>query len=163
MSEKIVSKPSHRGLVNPSTRSPALKTGPLPFVMLSTYLKKMNASSAKVYWWSQVIMHIQPVHSTAVMATAVDTENGEPESRSDEQLLMVTGDWVRAGSAGLFYADKQLGMRINKGETIGRVSNLFGHVTEEVKSPVDGIVFGLRHSAVANVGDYIANIGQIKM
>jgi len=86
---------------------------------------------------------------------------GNPEPRSDEQLLMVKGDWVRAGRAGLFYRDVQLGDRVSRGQIIGRISNLFGHITEEIRAPADGIAFGLRHAAVANVGDYVANIGHL--
>jgi len=92
---------------------------------------------------------------------AVGLLPGDPEPRPDEQLTMVKGDWVRAGRAGLFYRDVELGQRIRKGDRIGRVANLFGHVIEEIRSPGDGLVFGLRHFAVANVGDYVANIGQL--
>jgi hypothetical protein len=35
----------HNGWVKPSTRSPGLKTNPLPWTKLSTYLKLMKASS----------------------------------------------------------------------------------------------------------------------
>ena len=87
---------------------------------------------------------------------------GELQPRTDAQLTMVKGDWVRAGRAGLFYRDVALGQRVQKGQLIGRISNLFGEITEEILSPGDGIVFGLRHAAVANVGDYVANIGQLQ-
>lgn len=86
---------------------------------------------------------------------------GEPELRSDEQFLMVGADWVRASRAGLFYTDVELGESVNAGDTIGRISNLFGHIIETIEAPHDGIVFGLRHAAVANVGDYVANIGHL--
>jgi predicted deacylase len=86
---------------------------------------------------------------------------GEPEPRPDEQLTMVRGDWVRAGRAGLFYREVRLGQRVRQGDIIARISNLFGEISEEIRAPIDGIVFGLRHAAVANVGDYAANIGQV--
>ena len=92
---------------------------------------------------------------------AMEMLPGDLQERSDDQLLMVSGDWVRAGRAGLFYADTQLGERVARGEVIGHVSNLFGETIEEIRSPADGIVFGLRQVAVANVGDYIANIGSL--
>lgn len=87
---------------------------------------------------------------------------GSPEVRSDDQLIMVRGNWVRAEKAGLFYSDVQLGEEIAKGNVIGHVSNLFGETLENIVSPVDGIVFGLRQVAVANVGDYVANIGGLR-
>ena len=83
------------------------------------------------------------------------------QKREDEQLQMSDGNWVRAGRAGLFYPVVSLGEEIVKGGLIGHIANLFGHTIEEITSPVDGIVFGLRHIAVANVGDYIANIGNL--
>jgi predicted deacylase len=86
---------------------------------------------------------------------------GEPEPRNDEQLLMVGADWVRAGRAGLFYSEVRLGDHVEAGDRIGRVSDLFGRIIEEIEAPCDGLVFGLRHSAVANVGDYVANIGHL--
>jgi predicted deacylase len=86
---------------------------------------------------------------------------GEIEPRPDEQIHMVGADWVRAGRAGLLYRDVQLGQPIRKGGLIGRISNLFGHIIEEVRAPCDGIIFGLRYSAVANIGDYVANVGHL--
>jgi len=84
-----------------------------------------------------------------------------PEPRPDGQLTMVEGNWVRAMRAGFFYPAVRLGDRVSKGDLVGRIGNLFGHYTEEITSPVDGIVFGLRHAAVADVGAYVANIGEL--
>ncbi len=92
---------------------------------------------------------------------AIGLLKGEPAPRRESQLFMVNGNWVRAYRAGLFYPEVKLGQRVDKGSTIGFIGNLFGYMTEEIKSPVDGIVFGLRHSAVADVGSYIANIGEL--
>ena len=44
------STPSHSGLVQASTRSPALKTGPCPAKIWSTIRRLMNASSF-IQWW----------------------------------------------------------------------------------------------------------------
>jgi predicted deacylase len=80
--------------------------------------------------------------------------------RHDDIWIMSRGHWVRAGRAGMFEPVATLGRPIARGETIGHMLNIFGAPIEELQSPIDGIVFGLRTLAVANVGDYIANIGQ---
>lgn len=87
--------------------------------------------------------------------------NGDIIPRVDEQLLMIAGNWVRAGRAGYFQAVKALGYSLEEGEPIGHIINLFGETIETIKSPSSGILFGLRYSAAANVGDYIANVGTL--
>ena len=93
---------------------------------------------------------------------AIGLLDGELNQGHEKQLIMVSGNWVRASRAGLFYPRVKLGDFIHKNDIIGCIGNLFGHMTEEITSPVDGIVFGLRYAAVADIGAYIANIGELR-
>jgi uncharacterized protein len=86
---------------------------------------------------------------------------GPPTARNDEQLRMTAGSWVRSDRAGLFTADVRLSQRVYEGDVIGRIRNMFGDEIEQILAPHDGVVFGLRHQAAANLGDYIANVGRI--
>lgn len=85
----------------------------------------------------------------------------ELNQRHEKQLIMVVGNWIWASRAGLFYPCVKLGDFIHKDDIIGHIGNLFGHMTEEITSPINGIVFGLRYAAVADIGAYIANIGEL--
>lgn len=88
-----------------------------------------------------------------------DALPGPLTQREDEIWVMSKGMWVRAGKAGIFEQVGVLGAPIASGDVIGRMVNVFGATIEEITSPIDGILFGVRKLAVANVGDYIANVG----
>jgi predicted deacylase len=87
---------------------------------------------------------------------------GAQIARKDEVMRMTGAHWVRAGRAGILYRRKELGDFVSKGDLIAEISNMFGHIVEQIVAPVDGIVFGQRYLAVANVGDYVANVGHVK-
>jgi hypothetical protein len=91
---------------------------------------------------------------------AIGSLPGKPKPRHAPQIEMTGGNWVRASRAGLFRPTVDLGDRVSAGQSIGVVADLFDEVLEEVRAPIDGLVFGLRHVAVANMGDYVANVGQ---
>jgi predicted deacylase len=92
---------------------------------------------------------------------AIGSLPDRPRPRHAPQLEMTGGNWVRTSRAGLFRPTVGLRDRVAAGQPIGVVADLFDEVLEEVRSPIDGLVFGLRHVAVANMGDYVANVGQV--
>jgi len=67
--------------------------------------------------------------------------------------------WVRAREAGLFHTKVQVGMYIQKGETIGRIADAFGMKSLRINSPYTGYIIGLNHMPVVNEGDALAHIG----
>jgi len=85
---------------------------------------------------------------------------GEPTPRAD-QRVMRKGHWVRNERAGIFRPAARLGQPVARGDMIGEVATLFGDVVERITAPAGGVVFGLRQGAVANVGDYICNVGEV--
>jgi hypothetical protein len=85
---------------------------------------------------------------------------GVPSPRAD-QRVMRKGHWVRNERAGIFRPAVRLGQRVAQGDLIGEMVTLFGDVWERITAPAHGVVFGLRQFAVANIGDYICNVGEV--
>jgi predicted deacylase len=91
---------------------------------------------------------------------AVGMLPGRPQARDDQQIMR-KGNWVRNERAGIFRPAVRLGERVRRGAVVGRVVDVLGEPMETITAPADGIVFGLRHFAVADIGEYICNIGEI--
>lgn len=101
------------------------------------------------------------VEGTLNVLRRIGAVPGEVTRRHDEQLLMTKGNWLRAEHGGIFHRVVALGQAVRRGDLIGTVTNLFGGTVEEITSPADGIVFGIRRWGFCNVGDYISNVGVI--
>jgi predicted deacylase len=85
---------------------------------------------------------------------------GDPTPRA-VQRVMRKGNWVRNERAGVFRPAVRLGQPVARGDLIGEMATLFGDVVERITAPAGGVIFGLRQFAVANVGDYICNVGEV--
>ncbi|GIL24671.1 MAG: succinylglutamate desuccinylase [Bacteroidota bacterium] len=67
--------------------------------------------------------------------------------------------WARAQHAGLFQSTIKSGDLVNKGQTVGTITDPFGEFKETVKSPSTGYVVGLNNHPVVNAGDALLHIG----
>ena len=72
------------------------------------------------------------------------------------------GIWVRAPRGGVCYLDKVSGDVVKKGETIGRVTGIFGDDPEPIIAPIDGIVIGHAVLPVVNQGDAMVHIAEVR-
>jgi|GEM_PF-6077649 len=79
-----------------------------------------------------------------------------------EQLVMVRSNWVRGMKGGLFYPLATCHERVRKGQKIAEIGDNFGHIIEEIFSPADGIIFGVRCVATADMGNYLFNVGELE-
>jgi predicted deacylase len=79
-----------------------------------------------------------------------------PESTGTDIYQKTT--WKRAGSAGLFHHEVELGDKIRKNEILGYISDPFGHEWFKVKSPQSGRVIGLNNAPVIHKGDALLHI-----
>lgn len=67
--------------------------------------------------------------------------------------------WVRAKVSGLFRTVLETGQFVNKGDTLGSLTDPFGESVTELKSTQSGCIVGLNHMPVVNAGDALMHIG----
>ena len=69
--------------------------------------------------------------------------------------------WVRAPRGGVMRLDRQSGDMVLKGDVLGTVGNLFGENTEDMISPIDGIVIGHATLPVVHQGDAVFHVAEV--
>ena len=67
--------------------------------------------------------------------------------------------WIRAKMSGLFNCVKSYGSRIQKGETLGSISDPFGDTEVPLKAPETGYIVGINNQPVINEGDALIHVG----
>lgn len=67
--------------------------------------------------------------------------------------------WLRCESAGFWQAAVVSGDQVGEGQVVGRVSNLFGDVLEEIRAPRDGVVLFLTTSAAVAADGLLLGLG----
>ncbi|MBT8147414.1 MAG: succinylglutamate desuccinylase/aspartoacylase family protein, partial [Gammaproteobacteria bacterium] len=70
--------------------------------------------------------------------------------------------WLRAPSSGILRASKTLGAKVDKGETLGIVSDPFGASEALVKSPNPGIIIGRTNIPLVNEGEALFHVARFK-
>lgn len=82
-----------------------------------------------------------------------------PEQDNLETVHLTSTRWVRASRAGMFIPEIKNGEAIQKGQTLGVVTDTFAKKSKTIVSPLDGYVFCVNHQAVVNQGDALFHIG----
>ncbi len=80
------------------------------------------------------------------------------EPRPTTATRCVSSRWVRARASGLAQVECELGDRVEKGQVLGHIHDSFGSRISQYKSPVTGIVIGLRLEPLVNRGDALLNV-----
>ena len=86
---------------------------------------------------------------------------GKPEKLLSQHKI-VEGFWQHSHAGGFLRPHVNLGDQIKKGTVMGTVINLHGKVLEELKTPVDGLVLGMRTLPKINPGDWSFWVGVVK-
>jgi predicted deacylase len=68
--------------------------------------------------------------------------------------------WVRAPLSGLLRKELELGARIKKGESFGKIADALGENEKDIISPVTGILLGQTNLPVVNEGDALFHIAR---
>jgi uncharacterized protein len=84
----------------------------------------------------------------------------EGSSELPNSVILKGSDWVRAKASGIFNSSVKLGQTVKKGQIMAIISDPYGQVKIEIKSPSNGFVIGLNHLPVINVGDALVHIGK---
>ena len=79
-----------------------------------------------------------------------------------EPFVAQSSTWLRAPSSGILRAIKTLGAKVEKGETLGVVSDPFGSSEVFVKSPTVGIIIGRTNIPLVNEGEALFHVAKFK-
>jgi predicted deacylase len=85
--------------------------------------------------------------------------DGNPKPNPD-QIRLGKASWIRANRGGVLYIEVEPLQRVNKGDRVGVIRDLFGRVVEELWAPGTGIVIGTRTLGVVATGQYVMNVGE---
>lgn len=76
-----------------------------------------------------------------------------------DSVIIEQSNWVRARHGGLFRFQIKDGAKVEKGDVIGSISDPYGYVEYQVKSPASGHVLGLNHAPIVYQGDALIHLG----
>lgn len=98
------------------------------------------------------------IHNCLVHLGMVPGEIDQPESKT---VLCKRSYWIFTQGGGLLTVSKGLLDRVDKGESIGFLQNVFGDVVKTYHAPESGIVIGKSVNPVAQSGSRILHLGII--
>lgn len=71
-----------------------------------------------------------------------------------------SSSWIRAPESGIFWSGHKLGVRVKKGDVIGRIAAPLMQADHVVKSPADGILIGRTHLPLVFEGEALFHIAR---
>ncbi len=75
-----------------------------------------------------------------------------------ECVKIVSSKWVRASYSGMFKANIKLEKKVEKGDTIGNITDPYGKFNHFVKAPFSGYVININQSPIVYQGDALFHI-----
>lgn len=69
--------------------------------------------------------------------------------------------WLRAGRSGMFRSAARLGDHVEKGQTVGEITDPFPRKGLKVKAPSDGMVMGLTVNPLVHQGDALVHLVEV--
>lgn len=103
------------------------------------------------------VLGILRVMKTLGMVSAADVMKGKvPPAYS------LSSVWLRAPEGGILRAQRTIGDRVMKGETVGEISDPLGEKSVAVLSDDDGIIVGRTNLPVVNRGDALYHVARMK-
>jgi predicted deacylase len=81
-------------------------------------------------------------------------------TKAIESTILKESNWLRAKASGIFNSSVKLGESVKKGQIMAEISDPYGQVKIDVKSPTNGHVIGINNLPVINVGDALVHIGK---
>ena len=102
---------------------------------------------------------LEGVHNVLCHLNMVDDEIVEAEK---ETVICSSSKWIYTDRGGLLTVNAELRQRVQRGEKIAELRNIFGTRIKEYFAPEDGIVIGKSVSPVNQTGGRILHLGIIK-
>ncbi len=78
-----------------------------------------------------------------------------------ESVLLKKRRWLRAPIAGMFHSIIENGQKIQKGQTLGYVTDTYGQSSTPIKTKSDGYIIAINNFPVIKRGDALYHIGYI--
>ena len=78
--------------------------------------------------------------------------------RKTESMVANTARWVRAGQSGILRSLVATGTKVQQGDLLAYINNPLGEHTEELTSPISGIVIGKTNLPLVFAGEALFNI-----
>ncbi|MBI2572139.1 MAG: succinylglutamate desuccinylase/aspartoacylase family protein [Candidatus Schekmanbacteria bacterium] len=95
-----------------------------------------------------------------VMAALEMLEAG-PAAPGRPSVVLKKPRWIRASRSGIVHLAVDRGQRVERGDLIARISDVFGRPRATLRTPVSGVVLAVSKKPHANQGDAIANVGRV--
>ncbi len=87
-------------------------------------------------------------------------KNPLKDIKKRKSISLTKRRWIRAKTAGLFNAFVGNGMKVNKGQVLGDITDTYGETSVKVKAPMDGYIVAINNFPIINQGDAIFHIGE---
>lgn len=84
----------------------------------------------------------------------------QTEHQNQSNNIIEKTTWIRAKSSGLFHPKIQTKIWVNKGETLGYITDPYGNKSIKIKAPNNGYIITLNESAIVYQGDAIIRISK---
>mmetsp|Transcript_2028 Transcript_2028/g.2883 ORF Transcript_2028/g.2883 Transcript_2028/m.2883 type:complete len:404 (-) Transcript_2028:25-1236(-) len=97
-------------------------------------------------------------HTKLISRDKIDLEK-ELHIKKPKSILCGRSYWIYTQHGGLLKVHPELKERVEKGQIIASVVNIFGVVTAEYPAPESGVIVGKAENPIAAQGDRIAHIG----
>lgn len=81
------------------------------------------------------------------------------ESKNNGTTVIKNSIWLRAKYGGLYRFFVKDGIKVQKGEVVGVISDPYGKFEYQIKIPQNGHIIGLNHAPMVNKGDAILHLG----
>ncbi len=81
------------------------------------------------------------------------------EVKGNHAVVINDSVWIRASQGGLFRFFVKDGIKVEKGEVIGTISDPYGKFESKIKIPKTGHIIGLNHAPVVYKGDALLHLG----
>lgn len=85
----------------------------------------------------------------------------EAKPASKEQIYIRKSTWLRANHSGMYRRVVSIGQKVEKGDTIGSISDPYGDFEKKVKSSHKGYIIGSNHSPIVNQGDALVHVSTV--
>lgn len=86
---------------------------------------------------------------------------GPIKKQSSDTVLCSESQWIYTDCGGFLETIPSVATKVEKGEMIARMRNIFGDVIREYRAPHDGIIIGRSVNPVAQTGARVVHLGKI--
>jgi len=99
------------------------------------------------------------VRGVRAVMSYLDISKARSVAESKEPILCRRSFWTYTDHGGLLRVAPRLCERVEKGEVIATLTNVFGDVIREYTAPASGVIIGKANNPVGHTGARIAHIG----